>query len=310
MKRKVIQIAHSTQLISLPRKWALEHGITKGDELDIQEKGDRLIISTDRIPETQTPIELHIKSLEPMTVRVIHAMYKRGIDEIKVNFDKPSELELIQSALGKETVGYEIVEQNRTSCVIKNVSGDLEDFDPILRRTFLLLITLADEGLIALKNRNSQDMKNVLPLEESNNRFTTTCRRFLNKRTSEELVGPLYCIIEALEKIADQYKYVYSYLTSLDLNKAKILPSSIKIFESVNTILKLFYNTFYKLDKDKISEIGRLRKEVVKEWYSVIANHKKYNSADLAIISNMLVIAQQVFNITGPLLALKGQSLG
>ena len=35
MKRKVIQIADSTQLISLPRKWSLAHGIKKGDELEI-----------------------------------------------------------------------------------------------------------------------------------------------------------------------------------------------------------------------------------------------------------------------------------
>ena len=30
MKRKVIQIANSTQLISLPRKWVLDHNIKKG----------------------------------------------------------------------------------------------------------------------------------------------------------------------------------------------------------------------------------------------------------------------------------------
>ena len=29
MKRKVIQIANSTQLISLPRKWTIKYGIKK-----------------------------------------------------------------------------------------------------------------------------------------------------------------------------------------------------------------------------------------------------------------------------------------
>ena len=32
VQRKVIQIAESTQLISLPRKWAVKHNIKKGDD--------------------------------------------------------------------------------------------------------------------------------------------------------------------------------------------------------------------------------------------------------------------------------------
>jgi len=307
MKRKVIQIANSTQLVSLPRKWCKQLNIQKGDEIDVQEKGSQLLISTQYHKEEIIPIELNIKFLEPMTIRIIHAMYKRGVDEIKIHFEKPVELELIQKALGKETVGYEIVEQTYNSCVIKNVSGDLENFDQILRRTFLLLITMAEEGLNLIKNKNFANLTQILPLEESNNRFTTTCRRFLNKKVSEELVGPLYCIVEDLEKVADQYKYVYSYL--LRTNKIKISPVAIKLFENTNEMLKLVYSIFYKLDKDKIAEIGKLRKEIVKKWYEVSANHNKYSPSDLVLISNVLVTAQQIFNITGPLLTRIGHSL-
>ena len=41
MRRKVIQIAGSTQLISLPRKWAIRQGIEKGEELNIDEQGNK-----------------------------------------------------------------------------------------------------------------------------------------------------------------------------------------------------------------------------------------------------------------------------
>ena len=51
MKRKVIQIADSTQLISLPRKWSLAHGIKKGDELEITEKGRQLTVSITQMGE-------------------------------------------------------------------------------------------------------------------------------------------------------------------------------------------------------------------------------------------------------------------
>ncbi len=302
MRRKVIQIANSTQLVSLPRKWALLHNVKKGDEVDIEEKGNKLLISTDGNKEGEK-IEFDIKHLEPMTARFIHALYKRGIDEIKINFDKPTELEIVQKALGKETVGYEIVEQSKNFCVVKNVSGDLEDFEPILRRTFLLLITMADDGLVALKAKSSIDLTNLLPLEESNNRFTTTCRRYLNKKghPSIPVIGPLYYIIEDLEKIADHYKYLYSYFISNDLKKMKISAQAVVYFEKTNKLLKLFYELFYKPDKEKIAEIGKMRKELVKEWYTVLGKIKE--PSDILTYHIMLNIAQDVFNLTGPFLA-------
>jgi len=42
MKRRVIQIADSTQLVSLSRKWAIQRGIKKGDELEVKEEGNRV----------------------------------------------------------------------------------------------------------------------------------------------------------------------------------------------------------------------------------------------------------------------------
>ena len=44
MKRKAIQLANQTLVISMPSKWVKEQGIKKGDEIDVEEKGKRLMI--------------------------------------------------------------------------------------------------------------------------------------------------------------------------------------------------------------------------------------------------------------------------
>ena len=54
MKRKVIQIADSTQLVSLPRKWTIKNGIKKGDELEIVEKGPKLIVHASGSEESES----------------------------------------------------------------------------------------------------------------------------------------------------------------------------------------------------------------------------------------------------------------
>lgn len=301
MKRKVIQIAESTQLISLPRKWAIRYNIKKGDELEVEEKANQLVVSTEKGMEVEH-VELDATPLKDMVPRVIHSLYKRGVDEIRVTFKTPEELSTIQRALGKETVGFEIVEQGATSCLIKNVSGDLEEFDQVLRRTFLLLITMVEEGFRALKEKDNAAFKNVALLEESNNRFTTTCRRFLNKRGYQKFskVGPIYYMIEDIENLADQYKYMYQYLEEANLKKSKVSPKTIEMFDDTNKMLKLFYEVYYKYDSKKIAELRMLRKKVVKEWYGIVESSK--SPLDLVISHHLSIAAQKIFNYVGPYL--------
>ena len=101
MKRKVTQIADSTQLISLPRRWALQHNVKKGDELEVEEQENRLMISTNNEPHLETA-ELNIDDLEPLTSRIIHALYKRGVDEIKVFTKNHQQCKLFRKQLAKK----------------------------------------------------------------------------------------------------------------------------------------------------------------------------------------------------------------
>ena len=63
MKRKVIQIANSTQLISLPREWAKKYNIKKGDELEIEAKGNKLEICCEKDIELEN-ISINISGLD------------------------------------------------------------------------------------------------------------------------------------------------------------------------------------------------------------------------------------------------------
>ena len=67
MKRKVIQIAESTQLISLPRKWAIENNIRKGDELEIEIKPNSLVVTTTTEREPLA-VNVDLSGFEPLLV--------------------------------------------------------------------------------------------------------------------------------------------------------------------------------------------------------------------------------------------------
>lgn len=301
MKRKVIQIADSTQLVSLPRKWAKLHNIKKGEELDVEICGNKVIVSTGKEIE-QEPSNLNAKNLYPMIRRSIHALYKKGVDEIRVEFDEKTS-HYVQSALGKEAVGFEIVDQSPISCTIRHVGGELDDFDSILRRTFLLLINMAEETHNAIKKGDFVALRNTMFLEESNNRFTTGCRRLINKKKNEPLMGPLYYIVEELENIADYYKYLCAYFYDKRDEIKKVSPDVLKMFEKVIEMTRLFYETYYKFDQNKIRKIGELRKHNLKKGMELM--EKKLKPYEHMLLHDLLTINQKVFCLVGPYLVMK-----
>ncbi len=298
MKRKVIQIADSTQLVSLPRKWCLANNIKKGDELDVDPTGSKLMVSCDSKPQIERA-EVDLKEYGILASRQIHALYKRGIDEIKVNYS-PEDIGTIQKILSNETVGFEIIEQGKNYCIIKNVSGHLEGFDSVLRRAFLLLMNMGDDCVKALEQKSHDMFRNLILLEQSNNRFTTICRRYLNKHGHDayDKVGPIYYIIEDIENVADEYKYLFQLLGKIKPENLKIDKAYVQIYQDVATMLRLFQEAFYKSDNSKLIRIAEMRKVVVDQCH--IRLEKAKSPTEFALIHHALVILQKIFNLIGP----------
>lgn len=299
----MIQIAGSTQLISLPRSWAKKNNVMKGQELDVAEDGDKVIVSSSAY-NSVVKDEIDITRLDAMAPRCIRALYKKGTDELKVTFSNPESLKLVQDAVTKDVVGFEILEQGPTYCVIKSVSGSTEEFEPMLRRTYLLLLSMADEFLATLNKGNFNHMKNVAFLEQTNNRFTMVLRRHINKngKMNYDKIGPLYFIIETLENLGDQYKYSCRYFENNFNRKLKLRKESIDLVQKSNQMLKTMYEIFYKYDEEKLVSLKHLRNNIVDNGFSLMK--KDLNSGEMMLVHHSLCIATKVFGIIGPYLIL------
>ncbi|MBI2581022.1 AbrB/MazE/SpoVT family DNA-binding domain-containing protein [Candidatus Woesearchaeota archaeon] len=303
MKRKVIQIAGSTQLVSLPRKWAKAHNISRGQEIDVEEDGDRIVIASNNAPLSETA-EVNISQLGQMINRVIGAYYRKGVDELKVSYDRPELAETVHESLGHDTVGFEMLEQGRDYCVVKYVTGSLEEFDSLLRRMFMLLNSMSEESVKALKLGEYKHLKNLALLEEANNKFATICKRFLNKggRVSHKLVGPLYHIVEELEKLADEFKYVCQHYSVLDSGNLKLNKGVLDTFALASGLIRDFYELYYKFDKDKLVAIKEKRVKVIDEAHDFYK--RKLSHADYWLLHHSVVLANSVFELTDAYLVL------
>ncbi|HII15537.1 MAG TPA: phosphate uptake regulator PhoU [Nanoarchaeota archaeon] len=236
MKRNVMLMGGKTYVISLPAPWIKKHGIKKGEELDVQEEGGRVVIESGKGAKMPRQRRIDVSNLPPLVYRTMIRVYEEGFDEIEIKFDDPvsiSKLESVSDAL----IGLEIVKQERNSWILKVISEtSKEDFESVFRRLFYLIEALGDETLDAAKNGNKTALQKLLGKEHNINKFAYYALRLLNKYGYKEgyRTQMFYYILEQLERIGDVYIELINLLLKSDLRLKK------EIVDLVGKIVALF----------------------------------------------------------------------
>lgn len=299
MKRKVIQIAEKTKVISLPQEWVKEWKIEKGDELFATIKGSNIIFSTKNQREKQK-ITINTEQTPERIIRWwLSALHKKGFDEIEI-FYKKEQILLFNSMLKNLFTGFTITEQTEKRCVLEAISKDDEEsFDNVLRRAFLITLTMADLFLEFILKNDFSELNKLLDLEKTNNQLTNFCQRIINKRgLTEPTKNTFYYVINwNLEKIADDYKYMIEAIVT---EKIKISSESSNIIKKTNELLRGFYEFFYEKKQEKIMEAYKLKKEIQKNIEKKINKEGK----ESIILSRLLNLIDKISDFSASMIAI------
>ena len=312
IKRKVIQIANSTQLISLPRKWALKYDIKKGDELEVEEDGNKIFISTESVQESGN-IEVDITGLDRDSFMfLIRILYVRGYDEIKLIFNNPivhhyrlgKKVKVI-SAIHAEVnrlTGIEVIQQRENFCILKILSeSSIKDFDLILRRIFLLI---SDASNDLIKGAGKGDKYLVESMEEKHNtitKFMSSALRLLNKvgHPNHKNTSLYYHIIESLDNVNDILKESARDIVNF---KIKISKNSEKILFRINESLAEFNKLFYKFDFKLVEKLSSERYKIMVEIRGAL---KKLSKDEILLLMNMERVQEEILDLKVARMALQ-----
>lgn len=276
MQRKIIQPGQSTYLMSLPRAWCLNQGIKRGDVVEVEIKDDTLEISTQKREQQSSEIAIDITGLDRTSIfYVLRSVYRQGYDIIKVKFDNKTTIHyrteqkvLVASLLHQELqrwIGMQIIEQKENYFVYKTISKpSFEELDTMLRRAFLLLIDAA-EGFV-----KATEQGDILQLETMDDTFYNIiifiayCQRLINKIGFQEKHknAPLYVILVNLNKIGDILRYGARDVVKL---KRKVHPRTVKILKDIFSIVRYYYELFYKFDFDKFTKVYQQRDTTLRQ---------------------------------------------
>jgi len=276
-KRKLIKQGTSSFTISLPPKWIHQFDLKPGDEINLIEKGKEIVLTTSE-ELTVKPVELDISGFDDRLIDIsIVGSYLMGVDQLKLVFKDKSRLAKIQEIVGR-LLGVAIIEQGSHYCVIEEFSKTTEDqFEKILRKIFLLILSISEDTLKAVENKNKNALRDMPSRDKSINQFVFLCLRLLNKYGTKRYQKTvlIYMILESLEEVADQYTEIAIHYSKSDIALKKEI---IEALRATNSQLRVFYELFYKYDIQKLiaSKIARHKLEDKIEDMMLTKNREEF----------------------------------
>ena len=190
-------------------------------------------------------------------------LYRKGYDEMRLEFDNPSYIKDIQK-YSQDLLGLELTEQGKKHCVLRSVANlKIEEYDSMLNRMFLLVLEMGEDIIEAIKKKSLDELSNVVILDKTVNKLFNACLRIINRPGFPRNIYFSGKLIIRLEDAGDRYKDLAEYLVSL--KEVKISKSVLDLMDEINKQLRKTYELYNKFDKEKILYIFNKREELLKE---------------------------------------------
>lgn len=295
MKRKVIVMGGKTYVISLPASWVKKYNIGKSQELEVEEKDNSIVITTDKEIESSRVKNLDFTGFKSRSLlyNYIYAAYITGNEEINIVFKTAEQSKIIKKVI-EDLIGFAILSESKNTIVLKDVTGAKTEFKPMLRRVFFILNALVTEGLEAIESKNYKELEEVIKKDHNMNKYYLFCLRYLNKNELGSASNNLstYAFLNSIEAVGDKYSDLYKLL--VNMNK-KIASEMIELFQKVNESFIKVLELFYVQNQEQFSEeINGLKKNIPKLRDEIKDVVSKPNKENAVIASYLLTIVEGI----------------
>jgi len=297
MKRRIVKQGAATMTISLPASWIKKFNLKEGDELEIDEVGNNINISTEKAMG-KNKAELDASKLGIFTKNDLSHLYMLGYDEVVIHFKDEEVLKQIKERI-PDCIGYEIIDQTENKVVIKSISSELEEeFDNILRKVFLLLKDMSENVYDALSKKEFSRLRQIRDLEGLNNKFTSFLIRLLSKKGYKKpnRTSQAYDMVQNLERVADGYKYICDAFAD---SKKQVDKDVLELLKEINNYYRILYHAYYNFDPEKKKFIYKNRKSLIDKANVFLKKNKE------VVLSHQLIsLIEKIYNTAGSYFAL------
>lgn len=298
MRRKLSSHGPSSMTVSLPSSWVKQNNLKKGEELDVTEDENNIIIKPVTTSHNINTTETSFIGLDKDTGEdLILALHKKGYDEIKIIIDNLDKIKEIHAFLNHMQLGFEIIKQESDSITIRNISNpEVEQFDNLFRRVFRITIEYSNKIEVIIQNKKEMTHSCILH-EISINRISNYCKRIIIKEKRKNACF-YYAIIEELNNITRSLTLLLSEIMYMEED----IPKNIVMkYSEVTNMLIQVYELYYKFSIKEYSIIKR-NLETAKRS---IAKLKTKDISEANCWDNIEIIREGIQNLLESTLAIQ-----
>ncbi len=302
MERKINQVGTGTLTVSLPASWAKYHHLKKGDNVEVIEEENKLVLYRPKSLEKNERIVLKIEGNDKKNLlRPIVRYYVKGVNEIEVHYESPQLIELIKKTLYLLT-GFDLVEEGTNYCVLKNIANlDEKELNPSIKRLFETVTRIARESYDIIKKGNYAALSAIEEIDKTLNKLCTFCERLVNTSGYKLIDKPslMYFLLAGIEHVGDFYKYLCNYLRK---NNFKIRPEVLQIYEKTIKMLETLYSMYQSYDPNKNGRLRSMKKEIIAEGHRLLETVPK---KEIRVVHYIIEIAGNIYDTSAPINGLK-----
>jgi phosphate uptake regulator len=311
MKRKVNRVGQNTLTVSLPAKWVQKQGISAGDDLDVEEEGNNLVIIRDAGKTKINKVILVLDDLNKMLVnRYLHEFYRQGAEEIVLKFAKQKipdyktktqiQIEKHVKKLVERFIGLEVVSLTKNKILLQSLMAAEEPgkIDVVQKRVYFLVKEFLDEMILALDKDFRDFHEKSYDYHDNIAKFTAYYLRLLHfSDLPDEHKTRLFGLFMVIDKMIDKVRH-----TSEMLDDMKKITEKVKGY--LREIFDLFLQQFDLLFKKKCGACDV--ESLVKKRYALVhkINSERFSYEEIKVMAESKILLDTIVDFSETHIAL------
>ena len=289
MKRTLINQGGGGFAVYLPKKWVIGSGLSGGDQVEIEERGRSLSVSSGPGTRRESKITLTPENRGDLAVLMTH-LYRRGADSIVIGDADEKDKEEARSIARELLLGFDVFDNGPRSVKVVSISEPgSENHEAIFRRLFLIIKETIKNLSDQAKTGLVRDIKAVDALKKDHDRYVLFCKRIVLRGdagdpvTTWELLTFLMHIEHCMYYLA---RFCYD-------NKVTMTPRVKEGLEMAGKYFELYSDAYSCSDIKKIHKLNELKSKYQFGWcYKSIAAGRGDESVALSLLREAMRLMQ------------------
>ena len=275
MKRKLVQQGATTLMVSLPSAWIKRFNLQKGNEIDIIDDKNCLVIASSE-KTVKKEITLSFKTTTESAIRIaLINSYRAGYDTIKIKGTTKDQQEIIEEVLQNYLLGMEITSSENSVCIIESITEpDQNKFEVIFQKIFSGTSLMISETVERIKKNTLYGDYTSIMLNI--HRYDNFCRRVMVKKNIHpEKAIFFWNFLSVLIHVPRELYHLNKHLDTLTVSLS--MPEKTSVINTLLELEKLFSllrHAYYEKKVETIESLHQQSNQLLSQVYMQMKKSK------------------------------------